>query len=86
MILFNSEVSDIILTGTIKEDSMYLTKKSRSTRKVTSHRLDAPTRKALEILAAKEKRSEAQIIELSVEEYFVKHFPELTTEEISQYE
>jgi predicted transcriptional regulator len=43
---------------------------------VTSYRLDAPTRKAIEIMAAKEKRSEAQIIEFAIEEYFLKHYEE----------
>lgn len=39
--------------------------------------LDAPTHAALRFLSEKEKRSQAQIIELAVEEYFVSRFGKL---------
>jgi len=53
-----------------------MTKNATQPRKQSTFRLDAPTRKALEVMAEKEKRSQAQIIELAVEEYFLKHHGE----------
>ena len=43
-------------------------------KKVKSFRLQPETEKAIEVMAAKEKRSEAQIIDFAIEEYFTKHF------------
>jgi predicted transcriptional regulator len=51
-----------------------MTKNALPARKQQNFRLDAPTRKALEILAEKEKRSQGQIIELAVDEYFINHY------------
>ena len=48
-------------------------------KKVKSFRLQPETEKAIEVMAAKEKRSEAQIIDFAIEEYFTKHFPAETT-------
>lgn len=42
-------------------------------RRQANFRLDAPTMKALEVMAEREKRSQARIIELAVEEYYVNH-------------
>lgn len=42
-------------------------------RNITSFRLDAPTIKALEYMATKERRTTRQIVELAVEEYFLAH-------------
>lgn len=47
--------------------------KAKPARKQMNFRLDGPTIAALVFLSEKEKRSQAQIIELAVEEYFIKH-------------
>lgn len=44
-------------------------------KRVKSFRADPVTAKAIEIMAEREKRSEAQIIAFAVEEYFINHFP-----------
>jgi hypothetical protein len=48
-----------------------------SARKQQNYRLDAPTREALRVMAEMEKRSQANIIELAVEEYFLNHYTKL---------
>lgn len=53
-------------------------------KKVTSYRLDPPTLKAIEVMAVKEKRSEAQIIDFAIEEYFQAHFVEHLPESLTQ--
>lgn len=51
-----------------------MTAKTTTPRKQQNFRLDEPTREALRIIGEIEKRSQAQIIEIAVEEYFCKHY------------
>lgn len=49
-----------------------MTKQAKFPRKQSNFRLDAPTQVAIRILSEKLRRSQGQIIELAVEDYFVK--------------
>jgi hypothetical protein len=52
-------------------------------KQVKSFRLDAPTREAIRIMAEMERRGEAQIVELAIEEYFITHFQKKLEDKMS---
>lgn len=59
-----------------------MTKSATPPRKQQNYKLDGPTREALRVMSEMTKRSMAQIIELCVEEYFIKHFEEQLQEKM----
>lgn len=61
-----------------------MTKSAAQPRKQYNFRLDAATREALRILSELERRSQGQIIELAVEEYFLKHHEKQLMEKVDE--